>query len=78
MFSFTFMKGKIYKEINVGSSPPIFVLNTENHHHIGSLVQTQEINPSLSNYIFMTLKTKLIIEFSCQVCITNYIHSHLI
>ncbi|KAL6564888.1 hypothetical protein OROMI_016338 [Orobanche minor] len=38
MFSFTSMGGKIDKSVNRGGSPPIFRLNGQNHHSIGSLL----------------------------------------
>lgn len=38
MFSFTSMGGKIVNDINDGNGPPMFVMNGENYHQIGSLL----------------------------------------
>jgi len=38
MFAFTSMGGKIDSTMNKGSAPPMFVMNGENYHQIGSLL----------------------------------------
>lgn len=55
MFAFTSMGGKIQREINVGGAPPIFVMNGENYHQIGSLMPLPGDNPKFAQlYIYDT------------------------
>ncbi|XP_058784536.1 uncharacterized protein LOC131659346 [Vicia villosa] len=55
MFAFTSMGGKINKEINNGNAPPIFVMNGENFHQIGSLLPLPGNQPKFSQlYIYDT------------------------
>lgn len=44
MFAFTSMGGRTHKDVNVGGAPPVFVLNGENYHQIGSLLPTPATN----------------------------------
>ena len=48
MFSFTSMGGKIDKSINSGSAPPVFRLNGQNHHLIGSLLPVEGALPKFA------------------------------
>ncbi|XP_019175634.1 PREDICTED: uncharacterized protein LOC109170955 [Ipomoea nil] len=48
MFCFTSMGGKIDRTINNGTSPPIFRINGQNFHRIGSLVPSVGIQPKFA------------------------------
>lgn len=55
MFAFTSMGGKIDTKINDGGGPPIFVLNGENYHQIGSLLPLPDKEPKFAQlYIYDT------------------------
>lgn len=55
MFSFTSMGGKIVSTQNQGNSPPIFKLNGQNFHLIGSLLPVQGETPKFAQlYIYDT------------------------
>jgi len=55
MFAFTSMGGKIDNEMNSGKAPPIFVMNGENYHQIGSLLPEPGKDPRFSQlYIYDT------------------------
>ncbi|CAH9052724.1 unnamed protein product, partial [Cuscuta europaea] len=52
MFSFTSMGGKVDKEVNKGGTLPIFRLNGQNYHRIGSLLPTDGNQPKfLQKYL---------------------------
>jgi len=38
MFAFTSMGGRVNNAMNNGNAPPMFVMNGENYHQIGSLL----------------------------------------
>jgi len=38
MFSFTSLGGKVNTSINDGNAPPMFIMNGENYHQMGSLL----------------------------------------
>lgn len=49
------MGGRIQREINVGGAPPIFVMNGENYHQIGSLMPLPGDHPRFAQlYIYDT------------------------
>lgn len=48
MFCFTSMGGKVDKSINNGNSPPIFRINGQNFHLIGSLLPTDGSQPKFA------------------------------
>jgi hypothetical protein len=55
MFAFTSMGGKISTSMNKGNSPPVFVMNGENYHHIGSLLPLPGERPKFAQlYIYDT------------------------
>ena len=55
MFAFTSMGGKVAKEMNNGRAPPMFVLNGENHHRIGSLLPLPGNQPKFAQlYVYDT------------------------
>lgn len=55
MFAFTSMGGNIVREINQGNGPPIFVMNGENYHQIGSLLPLPGRQPKFAQlYIYDT------------------------
>jgi hypothetical protein len=55
MFSFTSMGGKTNSNMNNGKAPPMFVMNGENYHQIGSLLPQQGNNPKFAQlYIYDT------------------------
>lgn len=55
MFAFTSIGGKIDKANNNGRAPPIYVLNGENYHAIGSLLPHPGIGPKFAQlYIYDT------------------------
>ncbi|XP_058733993.1 uncharacterized protein LOC131605682, partial [Vicia villosa] len=56
MFAFTSMGGKIHGEINNGhDAPPMFVMNGENYHQIGSLLPLPGSQPKFAQlYIYDT------------------------
>jgi hypothetical protein len=55
MFAFTSMGGEIDKTKNKGRSPPVFVLNGENYHQIGSLIPKPGHQPKFAQlYIYDT------------------------
>lgn len=45
MFCFTSMGGKVDKSVNNGSAPPVFRINGQNFHLIGSLLPTDGCQP---------------------------------
>lgn len=48
MFAFTSMGGKIDKSMNNGGGPPVFVINGENYHQIGSLLPLPDNEPKFA------------------------------
>jgi hypothetical protein len=55
MFAFTSLGGKTHKTNNDGKAPPIFVMNGENYHRIGSLLPTTGNQPKFAQlYIYDT------------------------
>jgi hypothetical protein len=55
MFAFTSMGGTINNTINDGKSPPMFVMNGENYHQIGSLLPLPGRQPKFAQlYIYDT------------------------
>lgn len=55
MFAFTSMGGNIDKTKNDGKAPPVFVLNGENYHQIGSLLPKPGHQPKFAQlYIYDT------------------------
>jgi hypothetical protein len=55
MFAFTSIGGKIDTSMNNGNAPPIFVMNGENYHHIGSLLPLPGERPKFAQlYIYDT------------------------
>lgn len=55
MFAFTSMGGKINTRKNVGRGPPVFVLNGENYHRMGSLLPLPGGPPKFAQlYIYDT------------------------
>lgn len=55
MFAFTSMGGKVDNSMNNGRSPPMFVINGENYHHIGSLLPLPGNQPKFAQlYIYDT------------------------
>ncbi|GAU39679.1 hypothetical protein TSUD_320920 [Trifolium subterraneum] len=55
MFAFTSMGGKINTSFNDGNGPPMFVLNGENYHQIGSLLPPPGKPPKFAQlYIYDT------------------------
>jgi hypothetical protein len=55
MFSFTSMGAKIDKEMNKGNAPPVFVMNGENYHQIGSLLPQPGKDPKFAQlYVYDT------------------------
>lgn len=48
MFAFTSMGGNIERAVNVGRAPPIFVMNGENYHQIGSLLPSAGSQPKFA------------------------------
>src|SRR6266487_4322786 len=55
MFSFTSMGDKTNSNMNNGKAPPMFVMNGENYHQIGSLLPQQGNNPKFAQlYIYDT------------------------
>jgi hypothetical protein len=55
MFAFTSIGGKIDKTNNNGRAPPIYVLNGENYHAIGSLLPQPGRDPKFAQlYIYDT------------------------
>lgn len=58
------MGGMIERQMNVGGGPPIFVMNGENYHQIGSLLPMPGGTPNLLNYTRMTQKMRSIIEYN--------------
>jgi hypothetical protein len=55
MFAFTSIGGKIDVSANKGSAPPVFVMNGENYHQIGSLLPLPGKPPKFAQlYIYDT------------------------
>lgn len=55
MFSFTSMGGNIDRHVNNGHGPPIFIMNGENYHQIGSLLPHSGVSPKFAQlYIYDT------------------------
>jgi len=55
MFAFTSMGGKVDNSMNNGNAPPLFVMNGENYHHIGSLLPMDGNQPKFAQlYIYDT------------------------
>lgn len=55
MFAFTSMGGRVNNEQNNGKAPPMFVMNGENYHLIGSLLPMPEKPPKFAQlYIYHT------------------------
>jgi len=55
MFAFTSMGATIDKTKNNGKAPPVFVLNGENYHQIGSLLPKDGEQPRFAQlYIYDT------------------------
>jgi hypothetical protein len=55
MFAFTSIGGRIDTTLNDGHSSPIFVMNGENYHHIGSLLPLPGESPKFAQlYIYDT------------------------
>lgn len=55
MFAFSSMGGKIQTQLNVGGAPPVFVMNGENYHQIGSLLPMPGETPKFAQlYIYDT------------------------
>lgn len=55
MFAFTSMGGKIVKDVNQGRGPPIFIMNGENYHQIGSLLPPPGAPPKFAQlYVYDT------------------------
>ena len=55
MFSFTSMRVKIDQSINTSSAPPVFRLNGQNHHLIGSLLPIEGAPPKFAQlYVYDT------------------------
>lgn len=48
MFCFTSMGGKIDRSLNVGTAPPIFRINGQNFHRIGSLLPLDGEQPKFA------------------------------
>lgn len=48
MFAFTSMGGKINTSLNDGNAPPMFVMNGENYHQIGSLLPLPGKSPKFA------------------------------
>lgn len=66
MFAFTSMGGKIDRSVNTGGSPPVFILNGENYHSIGSLLPMPGGQPKFAQlYIYMIPIMRCPIE--CQL-----------
>ena len=57
MFSFTSMGGKIDSSVNQGRAPPVFSLQGQNYHMIGSLLPLEGSTPKFAQlYIYDTDK----------------------
>lgn len=55
MFALTSMGGKIERQMNVGGGPPIFVMNGDNYHQIGSLLPMPGGQPKFAQlYVYDT------------------------
>ncbi|MCH79284.1 ATP-dependent DNA helicase PIF1 [Trifolium medium] len=55
MFAFTSMGGKIETSLNDGNAPPVFLMNGENYHLIGSLLPLPDRPPKFAQlYIYDT------------------------
>jgi hypothetical protein len=55
MFAFTSMGGQINTTLNDGKAPPMFVMNGENYHQIGSLLPFPGNSPKFAQlYIYDT------------------------
>lgn len=55
MFAFTSLGGEIDYSLNTGNSPPVFRLNGQNYHLIGSLLPNQNSKPQFAQlYIYDT------------------------
>ncbi|KEH19332.1 AT hook motif protein, putative [Medicago truncatula] len=55
MFSFTSLGGKINTSMNDGNAPPMFIMNGENYHQMGSLLPQDGSQPKFAQlYIYDT------------------------
>jgi len=55
MFAFTSMGGRVINTMNNGNAPPMFVMNGENYHQIGSLLPITGNQPKFAQlYIYDT------------------------
>jgi len=81
MFAFTSIGGNIDKTKNDGKAPPVFVLNGENYHQIGSLLPKPGHQPKFAQlYIYDTdneLKNRMdavryILFVTCCILILSY------
>jgi hypothetical protein len=73
MFAFTSIGAKIDKTENNGRTPPIFVMNGENYHQLGSLLQHEGHQPKFSQlYIYDTDN-----ELSNRMNSVRYIYEHI-
>lgn len=69
MFAFTSMGGKTHTSINNGHAPPVFVLNGENYHQIGSLLPLPNDGPKFAQlYIYDTDN-----EVSNRMAVVGYV-----
>jgi hypothetical protein len=62
LFAFTSMGVNIDNSVNDGHGPPVFKINEQVHHRIGSLLPTDRLLQNIYNFIYMTLLMKSKIE----------------
>jgi hypothetical protein len=63
LFAFTSMRVNIDNSVNDGCGPPVFKINGQVHHRIGSLLPTDGTSPKyIQLYIYMTMLMKSKIE----------------
>jgi hypothetical protein len=73
MFAFTSMGATIDKTRNKGNAPPVFVLNGENYHQIGSLLPKDGEQPRFAQlYIYDTDN-----ELKNRMASVRYIYWHV-
>ena len=68
------MEGKIDNSINTGGGPPVFRLNGQNHHRIGSLLPLEGHSPKFAQlYVYDTAN-----EVGNKIQAVRYLKSLLI
>lgn len=64
LFAFTSMGASIDRSYSLGHGPPIFGINGQIHHRIGSLLPDSNVPPKLSNFTSMTPTTRSLTEYT--------------